>query len=78
MNYRSEFVKNFGELFSCDSAKKNYESHGVESMELDEKNETVTIRFNGGGQKQIDVYADSLSAIAYDIIRYGLFDERRN
>lgn len=73
MGYRAEFVEKFGELFASDNARKNNESHGVERMELDEKTDIVTIYFVGGGKKQVNVAMDSLSSMAYDIVKNGLW-----
>lgn len=72
MGYQADFVRDFGKLFTTDGARKNCEGHGVESMELDEQTEIVTIHFIGGGDRKVNVGMDSLSAMAYDIVRYGL------
>lgn len=42
-------------------------------MEYDEEQQIVIIHFHGGDTKTINVAGDSLSAMAYDIIRYGLW-----
>ncbi len=73
MTYREEFVKKFGELFASDGAREHYESHGVEKMELDETTDIVTITFRDGTQTRVNVAMDSLSAMAYDIIKNGLW-----
>lgn len=73
MGYRADFVREFGKLFMTDGARSHYESHGVVGMEMDEDNEVVTIYFNGGGIRRVNVRGDSLSAIAYDVIRNGLW-----
>lgn len=71
--YKREFVYKFGKLFTDEGARAHSEDHGVHHMEYDEEREIVTIHFYGGGTKTINVFGDSLSAIAYDIIRYGLW-----
>lgn len=38
-------------------------------MEYDEVKETVTVNYIGGGSKTVNVAGDSLSSIAYDVIR---------
>lgn len=73
MGYRADFVREFGKLFMTDSAINHGESHGVIGMDMDEENEIVTVHFRGGYTKQVNVTADSLSAMAYDIIRNGLW-----
>ena len=73
MGYRSDFVRAFGELFSSDEVRCHHEGHGVEKMEFDEESENVIIHWIGGKMCKVNVAGDSLSAIAYDIIKNGLW-----
>lgn len=73
MGYQADFVRDFGRLFATDGARQNCEGHGVESMEFDEQTENVTIHFVGGSERKVNVGMDSLSSMAYDIVRHGLW-----
>lgn len=69
MGYRADFIKKFGQLFTADAIRKHYEGYGIESMELDEEREFVTIYFIGGKKKYVNVEMDSLMCAVYDIVR---------
>lgn len=71
--YKKEFVYKFGKLFTDEGVRAHFEGHGVHSMEYDEEQQIVIIHFHGGDTKTINVAGDSVSAMAYDIIRYGLW-----
>lgn len=71
--YRKEFVYKFGKLFADEGVREHFEGHGVDHMEYDEEHQLVIIHFHGGGTKKVNVAGDSLSAMAYDIIRHGLW-----
>ena len=43
---------------------------GVESLELSPDEKTVTIRFEGGGSREVNVHADSELAIIRDVCKH--------
>ena len=72
VQYRKDFVKAFGALFASEGARQHHEGCGVDHMEYDEQAETVTVYYNGGTKRVVNVALDSLAAIAYDVTKYAL------
>ena len=62
LNDRKLFVHNLGELLS-------QTREGVISAELDDS-EIVTVTFNGGATKKVNVNMDSYAAIIRDVTKY--------
>ena len=71
--YKKEFVYKFGKLFANEGVRAHFEDRGVHSLEYDEEQQIVIIHFRGGRTRTINVAGDSVSAMAYEIIRYGLW-----
>ena len=71
--YQKEFVYKFGKLFTDEGVRAHFEGHGVHAIEYNEEQHIVIIHFHGCGTKKVNVARDSVSAMAYDIIRYGLW-----
>ena len=66
---KAEFVREYGELLKKYTGDRTH----IESLEYSENeyhDEIVTVTFRNGYQKQINVTADSIMAITYDIYRY--------
>lgn len=72
VQYRKDFVKGLGELFSSDGARSHYESCGVEKMEYDETRDVVNVYYRSGGKTAVNVNMDSLAAIALDVVQNAL------
>lgn len=60
---KKAFVQQFSELL------RSGRCTGVEGLELSEDGRTVTIHFQGGGNRPVNVDCDSDAALILDVIR---------
>ena len=67
VNRRKVFVQQFSDLLR--SGRRT----GVERLELSDNGNLVTICFEGGGRREVNVEGDSEAALILDVIRRVLY-----
>ena len=70
-DYKSKFINDFAALFTSPEARVHSMGHGITGMEYDPEKEVVSVYF-GDTVKKVNVWADSLSAMVYDILTQAL------